>query len=191
MKLLSTKPQALGEAMQFHQGGVADHVAPVPGGVLPQPIYEDHGPKTDRYSQERRFAGSCGGFWGPSFLSKHPNPSASVLETCYDTIDYLTSARYVFGTTRFQKEAQENPQHALPFRAGREGPSILTERLKICHEESTQLKRRLSPAVALREPLGLCIRTRVPRELPPSSCPRLSPPGSRHPRPPVLLLAGP
>ena len=120
-----------------------------------------------------------------------PNPSASVLETCHGTIDYLTSARYVFGTTRFQKEAQEDPQHALPFRAGREGPSILTGRLKICHEESTKLKRRLSPAVALREPLGLCIRTRVPRELPPSSCPRLSPPGSRHPRPPVLLLAGP
>ena len=67
-----------------------------------------------------------------------PNPSASVLETCYDTIDYLTPARYVFGTTRFQKEAQENPQHTLPFRAGREGPSILTGRLKICHEESTQ-----------------------------------------------------
>jgi hypothetical protein len=33
-----------------------------------------------------------------------PNPSASVLQTCHDTIDYRTSARYVFGTTRFQKE---------------------------------------------------------------------------------------
>jgi hypothetical protein len=67
-----------------------------------------------------------------------PNPSASVLKTCHDTIDHLTSARHVFGKTRFQKEAQEDPQHALPFRAGREGPSILTGRLKICLEERTQ-----------------------------------------------------
>ncbi len=50
-----------------------------------------------------------------------PNPSASVLETCYDTIDHLTSARYVFGTTTFQKEAQENSQYSLPVRAGRGG----------------------------------------------------------------------
>jgi hypothetical protein len=36
-----------------------------------------------------------------------PNPSASVLETCHNTIDHLTSARYVFGTTRFQRRRKK------------------------------------------------------------------------------------